>query len=113
MEVPEDGGAVVVRDTFPASVTVGDTSHDTARAVVTRRALYVWVVRDGQPHLVEEAPYDLGASRVPPLNASRARATVLSLDDGRQVHITRAPGCGCNNPLRHMTPWAPYRKGTL
>jgi hypothetical protein len=112
VEVPELG-AVVVRDTFPACVTVGELVHDTARAVVTRTHVYVWTADTGSPTLVEAAAYNPEESSVPPLNASRNKRTALRLADGRELHIVRASGCGCGNPLRHWQPWAPYRKGTM
>lgn len=103
------GSPIVVRDVFPAEVAVGGRVLRSARAVITRDRLLVYLTTAGP---VIDTPYDPAASAVPPLNAPRARAAHLVLADGTQAHINGQRGCGCGNPLKGWTPWQPYRKGT-
>jgi hypothetical protein len=98
---------VVVRDVFPAEVTVTGRVYRNARAVITRDRLLVYLTTAGP---AVDLPYDRAGSTVPPLNAPRARASHLALTGGGQAHINAQRGCGCGNPLKGWTPWQPYRK---
>lgn len=100
---------VVIRDVFPAEVAVGGQVYRTARAVITRTRLLVYVTAAGP---VIDTPYDLSRSAVAPLNAPRSAASHLTLADGQAAHINGQRGCGCGNPLKAWSPWQPYRKGT-
>jgi hypothetical protein len=98
---------VVVRDVFPAEVAVGGNVYRSARAVITRDRLLVYLTTAGP---VVDTPYDRELSAVAPLNAPRSRASHLTLADGRPAHVNGQRGCGCGNPLKGWTPWQPYRK---
>jgi hypothetical protein len=100
---------VVVRDVFPAEVIIGGSSYRSARVVITRDRLLVYLTTAGP---VVDAPYDVALSAVAPLNAPRSRASHLTLTDGRPAHVNGQRGCGCGNPLKGWTPWQPYRKAT-
>lgn len=105
----------MVRDVFPAEVLHDGQVYRTARAIITRDRILVYL-RPGEP--VIDSPYEPRASTVPPLNAPRARASHLALiaADGSltspTVHVNGQRGCGCGNPLKGWTPWTPYRKAT-
>jgi hypothetical protein len=98
---------VVIRDVFPAAVTLGDRTYRTARAVITRDRLLVYLTRAAP---VLDAPYDPAASTVPPLNAPRLRPAHLLLLSGQVATVAGQRGCGCSNPLKGWQPWTPYRK---
>jgi hypothetical protein len=106
---------VVVRDVFPAGVLYDGQVYRSARAVITRDRVLVYL-RPGDPVL--DLPYDPAASVVPPLNAPRSRAAHLAVRaaDGTltapALHVNGQRGCGCNNPLKGWTPWQPYRKAS-
>lgn len=106
---------VVVRDVFPAEVLYDGQVYRSARAVITRDRVLVYL-RPGDPVL--DLPYDPAASVVPPLNAPRSRAAHLAVRaaDGTltapALHVNGQRGCGCNNPLKGWTPWQPYRKAS-
>lgn len=104
-----DDTPVVLRDVFPAEVAVGGQVYRTARAIVTRNRLLVYLTTAG-PAL--DVPYDPAASSIAPLNAPRSRATRLALADGQTANINGQRGCGCGNPLKGWQPWRPYRKAT-
>lgn len=111
----ETASPVVVRDVFPAEVLYDGRVYRTARAIVTRDRVLVYL-RPGEPVL--DLAYDPGVSVVPPLNAPRSRAAHLAVraDDGSltepSVHVNGQRGCGCANPLKGWTPWQPYRKAS-
>jgi hypothetical protein len=98
---------VVVRDVFPAEVAVAGQVYRSARAVITRDRLLVYLTTAGP---VIDTPYDPAASAVAPLNAPRSRPSHLALPGGQQAHVNGQRGCGCGNPLKGWTPWQPYRK---
>jgi hypothetical protein len=103
------GERVVVRDVFPAEVTVGGQVYRSARAVITRDRLYVYLNTAGP---LIDTPYDPATSAVPAISAPRSKAAHLTLADGGVAHVNGQRGCGCGNPLKGWTPWQPYRKGT-
>jgi hypothetical protein len=107
--VTETAAPVVVRDVFPAEVAVGGSVYRSARAVITRDRLLVYLTTAGP---VVDTPYDPAASTVAPISAPRSRASHLALPDGGTAHVNGQRGCGCGNPLKGWTPWQPYRKGT-
>lgn len=109
MEWPEPG-AVVLRDVFPAEVAAGPTVFRSARTVITRERVYVFVTQDGKPVLALGMAYDPAQSVIPPLSAPANKASHLTLADGSQIHVNRQRGCGCGSPLKSWQPWAPYRK---
>lgn len=98
---------VVLRDVFPAVVTLGDRTYRSALAVITRDRLLVYLTRAAP---VLDAPYDRALSTLPPAHASRYAATYLRLSDRTGVTVTGQRGCGCGNPLKGWHPWTPYRK---
>lgn len=100
---------VVVRDVFPAEVVHGGDVYRTARAIITRDRVLVYLTPAGP---VLDSPYDPAASAVAPISAPRGKASHLTLADGTVVHVNGQRGCGCGNPLKGWTPWQPYRKGT-
>lgn len=97
---------VVVRDAFPARVVTPRAIFTTARVVITRDRLLVYVDR-GDPVLDE--PYDPARSTVPRYNAPSSVPSTLALLDGTEVIVTRQRGCGCSSRLRGWRPWQPYR----
>lgn len=97
----------MIRDVFPALVTLGDRTYRSARAVITRDRLLVYLTRAAP---VLDAPYDGGTSTVPPLNAPRFRPAHLALSSGQVATVAGQRGCGCGNPLKGWQPWTPYRK---
>lgn len=98
---------VVLRDVFPATVAVdGVPAYRSARVIVTRDRLYVYLTR-ATP--VVDAPYDPAASTVPRYNAPRQQRTVVRLTSGTTITVDRQRGCGCSSPLKHWRPWQPYR----
>jgi hypothetical protein len=100
---------VVLRDAFPASVTLnGNLLARTARAVITRTRVYVWIADGRTPRLILDAPYDPAASVVPRYNAPTAHRATVVTPDGNVV-VDRQRGCGCSNPLARWRPWKPYR----
>lgn len=101
---------VVIRDVFPAEVAIGGEVHRTARAIITRDRLLVYLTTAGP---VLDTPYDAAASDVPPISAPRSRPAHLTLADGTPAHVNGQRGCGCGNPLKGWTPWQPYLKGTV
>ncbi len=110
MEWPEPD-AVVIRDVFPATVTLGPSTWRSARLVVTLTHVYVFVAApSGGQSLAFGGTHDGDTSRVPPLNAPSTRNTVLTVSGGATLQAVRQRGCGCGNPLKHWTPWRPYRK---
>jgi hypothetical protein len=104
---------VVLRDAFPAEVTrsTDGVVWRSARAVITRSRVYVWVAQGREPLLVLDEPYDPAGSTVPAFNARPGDGSHLTLTAGGQVHINRQRGCGCGNPLKAWQPWRPYRVG--
>lgn len=98
---------VVVRDVFPAEVSVAGQVYRSARAVITKERLLVYLTTAGP---VVDVPYDPEASSVAPLNAPRSKASHVLLGDGTLAHINGQRGCGCGNPLKGWQPWQPYRK---
>lgn len=115
LTAPAEPDPVVIRDVFPALVSLDTGQLMGARVVVTRTRVYVWTGDGGAPTLALVARYDAEPSRIPPLNASRTVATHLQLVDDSgaptmAVRITRQRGCGCGSPLRAWTPWQPFRK---
>jgi hypothetical protein len=109
---PVELAPIVLRDVFPAEVAVGDDLYRSARVVITRERVYVWIA-DGSPLQVLDAEYDPEQSRLAPINAPRSKASHLTLRDSTlQVHVNGQRGCGCGSPLKAFTPWQPYRKGT-
>lgn len=98
---------VVLRDVFPAEVSVAGQVYRSARAVITKDRLLVYLTTAGP---VVDAPYDVDASAVAKLNAPRSKASHLVLADGSTAHVNSQRGCGCGNPLKGWTPWQPYRK---
>lgn len=105
---------VVLRDAFPAEVTDSRTGtvYRSARAVVTRDRVLVWVAQGRERLLVIDEPYRPELSSVPPYNARPSEAAHLALVGPGLVHINRQRGCGCGNPLKAWQPWQPYRVGT-
>jgi hypothetical protein len=100
---------VVLRDAFPATVTLnGNLLARTARVAVTRQRVYAWIADGRTPRLILDAPYDPAASIVPRYNAPTGQRTVLATDGGN-VLVDRQRGCGCSNPLSRWRPWKPYR----
>lgn len=100
---------VVIRDVFPAEVIVRGQIYRTARAVITRDRLLVYLTTAGP---VIDVQYDPAASQVAPINAPRSRASHLTLLDGATAHVNGQRGCGCGNPLKGWRPWQPYRTAT-
>lgn len=103
MPTDEQTPPIVVRDVFPVEVTIGGSVYRSARAIVTRDRVHVFIAGDGSPTQVLDAPYDPGASSVPALNAPPRQATHLILSgdqEGTAVHVNRQRGCGCGNPLK-------------
>lgn len=98
---------VVIRDLFPAVVTVGGTTYRSALAVITRDRLLVYVTR-AAPAL--DAPYLPEESQVPRLSAPRSAVAHLRLASGASATVQGQRGCGCGNPLKGWQPWRPYRK---
>lgn len=105
---PEES-PVVVRDLFPAEVTVGGFTYRTAFAVITRERLYVWQAEGRDRVLRIERAYDPAASAVPGYNAPPRQEARLVLADGVDATVRRQRGCGCNSALRGWRPWRPYR----
>lgn len=103
-----EGTPVVIRDVFPAVVTIGDRTYRSAKAVITRDRLLVYLTRAAP---VLDAPYDPVISLVPASTAPRSlRPAHLVLLSGQTVIVDRQRGCGCGNPLKGWQPWSPYRK---
>lgn len=109
MTVETSAPPVVIRDVFPAEVAVGGQVFRSARAVITRDRLLVYLTTAAP---VIDVPYEPDASAVAPLSAPRTRASHLTLTGGGAAHVNGQRGCGCGNPLKGWTPWQPYRKGT-
>lgn len=100
---------VVLRDAFPSIVTLdGNLLARTARTVITRQRVYVWIADGRTPSLIYSATYDPTGSVVPRYNAPTGHRTTLITPDGN-VLVDRQRGCGCSNPLRSWRPWKPYR----
>jgi hypothetical protein len=97
---------VVIRDVFPAAVTLGDRTYRSALAVVTRDRLLVYLTRAAP---VLDAPYDPTTSTVP-VRGSRFAPAFLALTSGQVATVVGQRGCGCSNPLKGWHPWTPYRK---
>lgn len=107
MDVSEET-PVVLRDVFPAVVTIGSRTYRSALAVITSTRLLVYLTRAAP---VLDAPYDPLISAVPPPNAPRLlRPAHLVLLSGEAVTVAGQRGCGCSNPLKGWHPWTPYRK---
>jgi hypothetical protein len=100
---------VVVRDVFPARVVIGDRVLTSARAVITRDRLVVYIER-GEPAVDE--PYLPEVSTVPAYNASQREVAYVYLGEGRIAVVTRQRGCACSSTLRGWHPWAPWRVGS-
>lgn len=106
---------MVVRDVFPAEVLYDGQVYRTARAIITRERVLVYL-RPGEPVL--DLPYDPGASVIPRLSAPRFRAAHVAVRDADgsltapTVHVNGQRGCGCGNPLKGWIPWQPYRKAS-
>lgn len=109
MTTTETSAPVVIRDVFPAEVAVNGQVYRTARAIITRDRLLVYLA-PGSPVL--DSSYDPAASVVAPINAPRGKASRLTLSDGATANVNGQRGCGCGNPLKGWTPWQPYRKST-
>lgn len=109
MTAQPEAAPIVVRDVFPAEVAVNGQVYRTARAIVTRDRLLVYLTTAAP---ILDTPYDPAASTVPAVNAPSSRATRLALVGGGTASINRQRGCGCGNPLKGWTPWQPYRKAT-
>ncbi len=97
---------VVVRDVFPARVVIGTRVLTSARAVITRDRLLVYINRTG-PALDE--PYTPEGSTVPAYNAPAREPAQLALADGSTATVTRQRGCGCGSTVRSWRPWQPWR----
>lgn len=109
MTVPvSEQSPVVIRDVFPAQLTLGDLTYRSARAVITRERVYVWVPQGRERLLVVDEAYLPEQSTVPRYNAPPRDDTVLALADGRTLVVRRQRGCGCNSPLRGWRPWSPF-----
>lgn len=114
LTAPAEANPVVLRDVFPAEVALpGGIVYRTARAVITRERVYVWLAEGQGRRLVYSEPYEPAASRVAPINAPRSQRThlVLAGEEEQTVHVSRQRGCGCGNPLKGWTPWQPFAKG--
>jgi hypothetical protein len=98
---------VVIRDVFPAVVTRDAGTWRSARVVITRDRVMVWLTRAAP---VLDAPYDPDRSTVPPLSAPSSRPAHLTLASGQVLTVAGQRGCGCGNPLKSWQPWTPYRK---
>lgn len=106
MTTAEADAPVVVRDVFPARVVIGDRVLTSARVVITRDRLLVYLTREG-PALDE--PYLPEVSTVPAYNAPPSEPSYLYLGEGRIATVTRQRGCGCGSPVRSWRPWSPWR----
>lgn len=96
---------VVVRDTFPCEVThtLGAGSQDLYRPVrvlILRDRVQVFEAKAGQPHLLFESAWVRDGSTVPDVHAPKNEPAHLVLADGTVLHVNRAGGCGCGNPLK-------------
>jgi hypothetical protein len=104
---------VVVRDVFPAEVSVGGSVYRTARVVITRERVYVWQAEGRDRHLRVEFAYDPERSAIPRYNASpreEAKVYARTVDDlAGALIVRRQRGCGCGSSLRGWRPWQPYR----
>lgn len=97
----------MVRDWFPAIVTVGGDTHRSARAILTRDRLLVWLTTAGP---ILDAAYDPAASALPAPSAGRFATARITLASGVVVTVAGQRGCGCGNPLKSWRPWTPYRR---
>lgn len=91
---------VVVRDTFPAEVTLGGDVLRPVRAVITRDRVYLFRAVEGRPSLHLDFGWQRDGSTVPEVHAPKNEPAHLLLEDGRVLHVNRAGGCGCSNPLK-------------
>lgn len=98
---------VVIRDVFPAVVTVGPDTYRSALAVITRDRLLVYVTRAAP---VLDVPYLPEESKVPRLSDARSAVAHVRLASGVDATVQGQRGCGCGNPLKGWQPWRPYRK---
>jgi len=104
----------VLRSVFPAEVVgPGGVIWRTAKAVITRERIYVWVADGPRRRLVLSEPYEQAASEVAPGNAARTQRSHLTLagEEAPTVHVSRQRGCGCGNPLKGWNPWQPFILG--
>lgn len=108
MTAPEETTApVVLRDVFPALVAVdGDPTYRSARVVVTRDRVYVYLTRTAP---AVDAPYTSEGSQIPRYNAPRTHRMIVRLASGATLTVDRQRGCGCSSPLKAWRPWQPYR----
>jgi hypothetical protein len=109
MTTTEDA-PVVVRDVFPAEVTLSTgEQYRSARVVVTRARVYVWIGDRRERVAVLERPYLPEVSIVPRYNAPPREPSHLALEGGVLVTVRRMRGCGCGSPLTGWQPWTPFR----
>lgn len=97
----------MIRDWFPATVTAGGDTYRSARVILTRDRLLVWLSTAGP---VLDAAYDPAASALPPPSAGRYATARITLASGALVQVAGQRGCGCGNPLKSWRPWTPYRR---
>lgn len=102
-----EGPPVVVRDVFPATVTTEGGTWRSARVIVTRDRLLVYLTTAGP---VLDAPYTEAVLPPPGQRFGTARITLAS---GATLLVAGQRGCGCGNPLKSWRPWTPYRKAAL
>lgn len=96
---------VVVRDVFPAEVIVdGEVLARPARVLITRGRVFVFEASNGRPRLAFHHQWRTEGSTVPDTHAPKNTPAHLILsggqDDGKVLHVNRAGGCGCGNPLK-------------
>lgn len=91
---------VVVRDTFPAEVSHGPDVYRPVRVLITREEVHVYAAEAGRGKLLFAYPWQRDGSTVPEVHAPKNEPAHLLLADGSTLHVNRAGGCGCSNPLK-------------
>lgn len=91
--------AYVRLDVFPASVVVGDTTYAPSRAIVTDDTLYVFMD-------ASSGPEEVYSVRMDDFSGRRTTGYKVTTDDGDEVYVNRASGCGCGSRLRGFRPFA-------
>jgi len=106
---------VVVFDVFPADVSIGAELERKARVLATSEGhVYVFVVRNGAPHLLTVREWEAASTSFPGPGAYRTKPTTLAAEGDTEPPVVVNPtrGCGCSSPLKGWNPWPIVRGQT-
>ncbi len=86
-------------DLFPAEVMVAGTRYSPSRAIVTDDAIHVYMD-------ATNGPAEVFTARMDDFQGRRTIGYTVITDDGEQISVSRASGCGCGSRLRGFNPFA-------